>query len=543
MTDTTLQVTVPLSRLKPGHEFPSGSINSRAYNRDDVEMMAASISTFGVIQPLVAFETEDGNLYVAGGNLRLGALLSLRDRRQIDDNNPVPVVIHKANGDADQIALAISIEENRVRRALHPVEQYEAFATLKARGASEKAIGQMFGMKPKQVAQALALGAALSPTVRKAWFDGEVTEESAKIFTLVSHERQHDYVTSTSKKDRWRLQNHNIVRDALIGNVYKIAAYLKFIGEPDYESAGGKVVQNLFGDEKVVSDYELLESLAAGKLTDIKNKLISDSGWSWAEVENDANRNYRHALPRIGKGAKSTDDDKDQSGCIVALTPDGELDIIYGLVKGAKKKAAPSKIKAEAKPELSAAMSTKLAEQATLAAAEQVSLCPELALAIFVAATEGISPCVAIRSSGFIAKQDDNDPADFVETLKAVLRLKPKDLMKRAAHVIGNALDFRTNRGVVDLLLAEDIGAVIDAIDDAAFQKRLRSKFNAAEYFEGSTAEQIRDAIREAKGDTALKPLEKSSKAKLVEYAVANIPKTGWLPKPMRTGMYKVATR
>ena len=115
-------ILVPLSRLV---SRPTGR-NVRKTPRMSIPELAASIQRVGLLQNLIVTATADGERYeVVAGGRRLAALKLLAKKRRISKEWEVPCLLV-----ADGTARTASLTENVQREAMHPADQFEAFAAL-----------------------------------------------------------------------------------------------------------------------------------------------------------------------------------------------------------------------------------------------------------------------------------------------------------------------------------------------------------------------------------------------------------------------------
>ena len=119
-------ILVPLSRLV---SRPTGR-NVRKTPRMSIPELAASIQRVGLLQNLIVTATADGEHYeVVAGGRRLAALKLLAKKHRISKEWEVPCLLV-----ADGTARTASLTENVQREAMHPADQFEAFAALVAEG-------------------------------------------------------------------------------------------------------------------------------------------------------------------------------------------------------------------------------------------------------------------------------------------------------------------------------------------------------------------------------------------------------------------------
>ena len=119
-------ILVPLSRLVLR---PTGR-NVRKTPRMSIPELAASIRRVGLLQNLIVIASADGEHYeVVAGGRRLAALKLLAKKHRISKEWEVPCLLV-----ADGTARTASLTENVQREAMHPADQFEAFAALVAEG-------------------------------------------------------------------------------------------------------------------------------------------------------------------------------------------------------------------------------------------------------------------------------------------------------------------------------------------------------------------------------------------------------------------------
>jgi ParB family chromosome partitioning protein len=165
---TTVEPT--LEMIDPATLLVDLNIREAKLDKDFV----ASIKDHGVIEPIVAVRTEDGQLRVRHGHRRaLGA---------IEAGQPlVPVVIAgtEDNDDADRIAR--QWHENQHRAALTNVEEVEAVDQLALLGLSAAAIAKRLRSPKKHVESALTVRGSELARAATARYDFLTLEQSAVI--------------------------------------------------------------------------------------------------------------------------------------------------------------------------------------------------------------------------------------------------------------------------------------------------------------------------------------------------------------------------
>jgi len=147
-------ILVPLSQLVLR---PTGR-NVRKTPRMSIPELAASIQRVGLLQNLIVIASADGEHYeVVAGGRRLAALKLLVKKHRISKEWEVPCLLV-----ADGTARTASLTENVQREAMHPADQFEAFAALVAEGRPIEDIAADFSVTPLVVQRRLKL-ANVSP--------------------------------------------------------------------------------------------------------------------------------------------------------------------------------------------------------------------------------------------------------------------------------------------------------------------------------------------------------------------------------------------
>ena len=155
---------IPLSRLRPS------SRNVRKSGGTSIPELAASIARVGLLQNLTVIASPDGGHFeVVAGQRRLAALKLLAKRRKLDKHHRVPCLQVP-----DASARTVSLTENVQREAMHPADQFEAFASLMAEGRPIEDIAADFGVTPLVVQRRLRL-ANVSPRLLADYRADEVT--------------------------------------------------------------------------------------------------------------------------------------------------------------------------------------------------------------------------------------------------------------------------------------------------------------------------------------------------------------------------------
>ncbi|PPV42023.1 ParB/RepB/Spo0J family partition protein [Ectopseudomonas oleovorans] len=283
-------ILVPLSRLVLR---PTGR-NVRKAPRMSIPELAASIQRVGLLQNLIVIAAADGEHYeVVAGGRRLAALKLLAKKRRIPKEWDVPCLLV-----ADGTARTASLTENVQREAMHPADQFEAFAALVAEGRPIEDIAADFSVTPLVVQRRLKL-ANVSPRLMADYRADAVTLDQLMALALTDDHGAQE--SAFYDAPTWQRQPSTL-RERLTER--EIDAYrhplVRFVGLDAYEQAGGGIRRDLFaeGDAGVyLTDAALLERLAQDKLAGIA-AAVRGEGWAWVDATPGVTHADLHAFQR-----------------------------------------------------------------------------------------------------------------------------------------------------------------------------------------------------------------------------------------------------
>ena len=272
--------TFPLDRLDIADSNARKTPASAEADRE----LKASILAHGLRQNLnVQIKKEKGGergLVVAGGR-RLKALQQLAEEKCIPADFGVPCTVVAAK-DASEVSLV----ENIVRAAMHPLDEYEAFVALADKGSSIDQIATRFGATPRQVEQRLRLG-RVAAELREAYRAEELSLQDLMAFTVTDDQARQLAIWPTVQSEarygrnglqhliRRLLRDEAVPADSQLGRVVRLE---------DYEAAGGTVSRDLFAAQDVVhyEDRGLVEKLVLQALEATAAPLRET--WKWVDV-------------------------------------------------------------------------------------------------------------------------------------------------------------------------------------------------------------------------------------------------------------------
>ncbi|OSZ44837.1 chromosome partitioning protein ParB [Alcaligenes faecalis] len=264
---------VPLSQLRPSRR------NVRKTAGQSIDALAASIARVGLLQNLTVILAGDGEHYeVVAGGRRLAALKLLAKKRHIPKDWEVPCLLVE-----DASARTVSLTENVQREAMHPADQFEAFAALVAEGRPVEDIAADFAVTPLVVQRRLKL-ANVSPRLMADYRADAVSLEQLMALAITDDHAAQEAAFYDAPE--WQRSPHAL-RDRLTEREIDAQHPLvRFVGLDAYQAAGGGIRRDLFaeGDAGVyLTDAALLETLVRSKL-DEHAATIRAEGWAWVDA-------------------------------------------------------------------------------------------------------------------------------------------------------------------------------------------------------------------------------------------------------------------
>ena len=197
---------------------------------DDDELLA-SIREKGIIQNLAGYEDGKGGYLIDAGGRRLKALKQLAEEGAIAKDHLVPCLIED-----EAEATLTSTTENMARAAMHPADEFDAFAKMIDEGRSEASIARKFGVSEDLVRRRLKL-ARIAPEIFEAFREGEINLECVMAFTLTDHHDRQMTVWSGVKDSHHVYPQH--IKRLLTETSYAANSKLgQFVGLEAYEAGG-----------------------------------------------------------------------------------------------------------------------------------------------------------------------------------------------------------------------------------------------------------------------------------------------------------------
>lgn len=157
----------------------------RAYfNQDKLKELMDSIAQYGILEPLLVTEKENGRFELIAGERRLRAARALGLKN-------APVVVRHAD---DLEKLELSLIENLQRQDLNPIEEAEGYRELvETFGLTQEQAGQKAGKSRETISNMLRL-LDLSGEMQKAVAEGIISTAHARLLLSIDNPRARDEI-------------------------------------------------------------------------------------------------------------------------------------------------------------------------------------------------------------------------------------------------------------------------------------------------------------------------------------------------------------
>lgn len=245
-----------LDHIKLEHLKPC-PLNVRKHGGGNVDDLITSIRSLGILQPLLVRPNCEGFEVVAGQRRLKAAQAIARDDSEALGAIPCAIL---EDGD-DAIALEASLAENIARLPMDEIDQYEAFAALKAQGKTVEDIASDFGVTELLVRKRLAIANLIKP-VLNAYRKEELSAEIIRILTLATKRQQKEWFLLFRDPDQRAPQGYQLKAWLFGGAEIPVSNALFAL-----EKYKGAIKGDLFGDEQYFTD--------AAKFWDYQNKAIA----------------------------------------------------------------------------------------------------------------------------------------------------------------------------------------------------------------------------------------------------------------------------
>jgi ParB family chromosome partitioning protein len=267
-------IMIPLNKL-----IPSG-LNARKIttSAESNAELRASLLAFGVLENLIVYSAGKDKYAVAAGERRRASLKALLKEKKIPASFAVPCIVRP-----EDEAVELSLAENIIRVAMHPIDQFGAFAALIDDGKTVEDVAARFGITPGIVTRRMKL-ARVSPVIIEAFRDDKITLDAVMGFSVSDDHAEQDRVYADIANRGGQVTRNYVVRMLTHQKVGTDDARFLYIGEAVYLAAGGTISRDLFDEDGggYADDSALLDRLTLESLT-AEIPAYLDAGWKWVE--------------------------------------------------------------------------------------------------------------------------------------------------------------------------------------------------------------------------------------------------------------------
>lgn len=164
---------LPVQNLQPNPFQPRGKIKDH-----EIEELAQSIKSYGIIEPIVVADTPAGYQIIAGER-------RWRAAQQLG-HKEVPVTIRKTSPKG---MLEMALVENVQRRDLNPLERAQAFRQLMRNfGYANSELAEKVGKSPSYISNSLRL-LKLPDAIADGLIAEQISEGHARALSAIPHEQ------------------------------------------------------------------------------------------------------------------------------------------------------------------------------------------------------------------------------------------------------------------------------------------------------------------------------------------------------------------
>jgi len=171
-----------IDQLSVDKLIPNPGQPRKSFDETELQELAESIKTYGIIQPVIAANAGDGTYIIIAGERRTRAA-------RLAGLETVPVIIRDYT---DQKRLEISLVENIQRTDLNPIEEAAAYKNLMDfSNLSQDELASRMGKNRSTVANALRL-LKLPVEIQKSVEEGKVSSGHARALLSVTNSKSRD---------------------------------------------------------------------------------------------------------------------------------------------------------------------------------------------------------------------------------------------------------------------------------------------------------------------------------------------------------------
>ncbi|MDH0190263.1 ParB N-terminal domain-containing protein [Stenotrophomonas sp. GD03993] len=271
----------------------------------NVDALAASIRTLGLLQNLVVSANAEGYYQVHAGGRRFEALGQLFAEGHLTADFAVPVTIIPA-----EEATAASLSENVQREEMHPADELMAYQAMEREGLSLDRIAEVFKVTVNYVERRLRMSEA-APELFEL-FRADQISASQLIGLCATDDHAVQLAVWNSLPAHYRTERE--LRAAVLAQDVESATdhRVAFLGGIEsYIAAGGQCRVDLFsqdGQGAILSTPAILDVLVKERLEAMRSDLLAE-GWGWVDLWDQVDHTE---LRRLGQLPASVTEEAEQ---------------------------------------------------------------------------------------------------------------------------------------------------------------------------------------------------------------------------------------
>ncbi|MBA7626127.1 Nucleoid occlusion protein [subsurface metagenome] len=178
----------------------------RTFDKEPLKELADSIKMYGILQPLVVEPGDEGRYKLQIGKRRMAAAKMVGLEK-------VPVIVLDGPLNPED-SLAIRLVENLHRENLDPLDEAEAYSTLRRMGTKVSAIARLVGKERTYVSHSMRL-LGLHPSVRESVRRKELPREHALALLRLEPSQQVAIAEEVMEKGLTMVETRDKVRGLL----------------------------------------------------------------------------------------------------------------------------------------------------------------------------------------------------------------------------------------------------------------------------------------------------------------------------------------
>ncbi len=248
-----------LTEVEPRKDQPR-----KHFDREQLQLLANSISQHGVIQPIIVTEGENGIYSIIAGERRWRA-------SKLAGKTTIPAVVRSYTALA---AAEVALIENLQREDLNPIEEALGYQSLMDQfGLTQEKVSEKVGKSRPAIANTLRL-LSLEPEIQEMLVEGVLTSGHArallsvedvslrlKMATKASEENltvreMEELARETKKTPSKRLAKNSIYPDIEKDLKEKFGTKVKFTGE-----SKGKIELYYYSEEDLIRLIDIIQNL------------------------------------------------------------------------------------------------------------------------------------------------------------------------------------------------------------------------------------------------------------------------------------------